>query len=134
MNSLLEKDGYLIMTTPTQDAFFRNLYESDNYLLRHINNWIFGNNYEDRILADFRYGRHHHVGVCNKKYYQKLFYRKGFRLIKTWPSVAFQFDHMPLIFRMIINCIFIKINPFSRKFSTNLIYLYKKNKNIEIYY
>jgi 2-polyprenyl-3-methyl-5-hydroxy-6-metoxy-1,4-benzoquinol methylase len=126
INYLLKNNGYLIITTPTTDSIPRNIYESDNKLLIKLNNFIFKNSYEDRILTDFKGGRHHHVGVCNKKYYHKLAYRKGFEIIKVWPSSIAMGAGMPKIILQIANIIFVKMNPFGKKYSTNLIYLYKK--------
>jgi len=128
ISKILKLNGHLLITTPTPNSFFRLAYESHCWPIRKLVNFVFKNNYKDRILDDFKYHRYHHVGVCDKKYYQKLAYRKGFVLIKTWPSAVFQSKKFNSTIKKIMNFVFIKINPFAELFSSSIIYLYKKKK------
>ncbi len=133
INKSLKSGGFLIITTPTPECVFRKIYESDNMIIKKIVDILFENTYEDRIFEDFKYGRLHHIGVCDSLYYKKLLYRKGFKLIKIYPTKAFQYE-MPKLISALINSIFIKINPYSYKFSASLVYFCKKECNIRTEY
>ena len=133
INKSLKQGGFLIVTTPTPECFFRKVYENDSFIIRKIVDFIFQNTYKQRILADFSYGRHHHIGVCDSWYYKKLFVRKGFVLIATEPTSVFQYE-LPVYIRAIFNFLFIKINPFSIKFSASLVFVCKKESDIIVDY
>lgn len=134
INDLLKPGGYLITTTPTTDSIPRNIYESPNPVVKKLNDLVFRNSYEDRILSDFRGGRHHHIGVANRKYYNKLAYRKGFEEVKVWPSSIIMDGGVPKGMIRLMDVFLIRLNPFATRFSTNLIYLFRKKSTKRIPY